>query len=199
MTMRNPWPVMIMLVGAPYSGKSVFRNWLLNENIMRNPVVISTDDELHRLSLVWGSYEQAFENDYDTAKGNAELAFLGALDCHHDIIIDRTNMTLKARDPCMERAKEAGYCQLAVVFRADDAETVRRHAERTSHVVPLHVVEGMNDKYQRPVIQEGFFAVYDDVSFERKVERMKLFFHNWNKYTRNQRPLALLKTSQVTL
>lgn len=185
MTMRSPWPVMFVLVGLPYTGKTFLRKKLLETKLFRDPLVVSTDDELTKMAAKNGmSYEDVFHHFYSVAKEQAKIEFAWGIQKCQDILIDRTNMSRVARREWMQSAKEHGYVRVALVLQASQEVIEERQGGRTNQVVPMGAINRMRDDYEPPTLAEGFFAVLESSDMETLLKKSSLFLENWNTHTR---------------
>jgi tRNA uridine 5-carbamoylmethylation protein Kti12 len=152
-------PTITFLIGVPGSGKST---WLM-ENLADLPVtVISTDDILEH----W-----AFKNDmtYSEAWSKSPLAeiegqmyreLLAAVTTNQHVIVDRTNMSEKARAKILARVP-GEYLRFAVIFTLDRFSLDRRlelRMQRTGKFIPPDVIDGMLARYEAPTT-----TIFDEI------------------------------------
>ena len=158
MNMKNIY----ILVGPPGSGKST---WVEKEfqgecSIVSTDNIIQAvaDDEGKTYNDVFSTYikvaEQMMWSDFDVYVSGG----------YDPIVIDRTNMSIKARAKFFERLKNFhkghGYQLHAVVFpKPEDEEHERRLNSRPGKTIPWEVINGMLASFQMPTTQEGFASV----------------------------------------
>lgn len=146
---------LIVLIGLPCSGKSTWR-----EKNDDGYVVCSSDDEIEKLCAADGlTYNQGFEKHVKTANHAFDLAVRNAFKNGDNIIIDRTNMSVKSRKRYIGMADRAGYYKVAVVFEESPdviAQRMKDRFEKTGKSVPANVMKSMADNYDAPTQVEGF-------------------------------------------
>lgn len=151
-----------MLVGLPGAGKSTWResqsDFLSGTGF--DVVVISSDDFVEA---------QAFENEctYDEAFKRIDHSRL--MRALHDrcrtagqrsgiVIIDRTNLTAKARQEFLSDLPPH-YKRVAVIFRPSDATRAARMAGRIGKTIPVDIQARMAATFTLPTLAEGFDAI----------------------------------------
>ena len=147
-------PRLMMLVGPPGSGKSTWRDHMRPSDA----IVVSTDDVVERWGAERGlNYTQAFRSiDFKVAEREAMTAFATGLAERRDIVVDRTNMTLKSRARFLAQVPR-DYRKIAVVFDVPADELRARLAQRaaaTGKTIPAAVVTDMLAKYEPPTADE---------------------------------------------
>ena len=150
-------PEIVMLIGAPGSGKSTYVKQLLADHPEKNYVLLSTDD----LLAAWGeaeglSYPEAFEKYMKKADQQFKIQFRQAKNTNSNIIIDRTNLTTKGRAKLLKQLPKE-YYKSAVVFEVVRDELNRRLAKReieTGKKIPDRVVTNMIASYRPPTNAE---------------------------------------------
>ncbi len=150
-------PKCYVLIGPPASGKSTWR-------AANTPyaTAISSDDyveaEASRLGV---TYAEAFPLVCQKAvKAGLRETFNEAVRNRHDIVIDRTNMTRKARNSFLASLPR-DYVKVAVVFEiAPDIVKSRldERARLTGKFIPDDVITSMRESYQ-PVVEGEFHQV----------------------------------------
>lgn len=156
-------PQMIMLIGAPGSGKSTYITQFLADNPDKNYVLLSTDDIL----TAWGDaegldYTQAFGKYMKPANKQFNIQFRQAKNTNSNMIIDRTNMTIKGRAKFLSQLPSE-YYKIAVVFDVDREELNKRLLRReieTGKKIPDHVVDSMINSYSPPTNAE-----FDEIQY----------------------------------
>lgn len=156
----NDKQIMWILVGAPGSGKSTFRNTLLQGN--PNVVCVCPDD--NRRTLGGDSNNQAVS---PAAFAMAKRQVQTALESGKSVIFDATNMYRKARKDFINIARGRGVEVNAVVFECTKQTLLQRNAKRGTEggrCVPEDVIDRMLGRYQRPDTTE-----FDNIQFVSKV------------------------------
>lgn len=147
----------IILVGVPAAGKSTYI-----AEMYPDAQVISTDNVLDNLASFEGlTYNEAFIKYMDLAEKIMweELVEAAEKDVS-PLIIDRTNMSIKARARFIERLKPYGYEFEAVAFAIpEEREWNRRLSSRPGKTIPRYVLDSMIKSFQMPSELEGFKTV----------------------------------------
>jgi tRNA uridine 5-carbamoylmethylation protein Kti12 len=152
-------PSIHILVGPPASGKSTWRaRHLLSTG--SKPFIFSSDDAIHALAASQGqTYDEAFRDvDFKSIERNLKAEFQDAIRDRRDIIIDRTNLSMKSRRKFLASIPK-DYEKVAVVFNVGRELLDRRLADRkaaTGMSVPKDVVDDMIKRYEEPTRGEGF-------------------------------------------
>lgn len=144
-----------VLIGAPGVGKSTWRE----HNVGEDDVVLSTDDMIDAFASIHGiTYAEAWHKiNQKQIKRDMKAIMLEAIENNQNIIVDRTNMTVKNRKEFL-RVPET-YRKVAVVWSLTDAEHTRRLKARVAaggKSVPDFVIRMMLNSYQAPSREEGF-------------------------------------------
>jgi len=156
-------PKVTLLVGVPASGKSTYVDNTIYNNPDANSWVVSTDIIIQEICDIHGiTYNEGFA---DLIKFAEKIFFSDiekAIDRKIDVVIDRTNLTVKGRRKFINMFKPAGYEIEAIVFPIPEQnEWERRLTSRPGKTIPDHVIQGMVSSYTRPTIEEGFDCVRD--------------------------------------
>lgn len=150
-------PEFIMLVGLPGSGKSTYIDKLLSQNSDKHFVVLSTDNILSAMADAEGlTYAEAFNQYAGQADKKFKIQFRQAKNDKSNIIIDRTNLTVKGRNKFLSQLPKEYYTK-AIIFGVDRAELDRRLQKReieTGKHIPKHVVDNMEQSYVEPTASE---------------------------------------------
>lgn len=149
----------IILVGPPGVGKSTW----LQLNYGDVPcAIISSDNILEVLAQLEGlTYNESFKKYAKVATPMMwEEMDKRVEEGWETIIVDRTNMSRKARKPFFERLKGKGYEFEAVVFPIPDKEEWQRRLDsRPGKTIPQNVLTSMVASYEMPTVFEGFKTV----------------------------------------
>ena len=149
---------MIILIGLPGSGKSTWTTKFLEKN--SDYVVISSDNIIDELCSKEGiSYTEGYSKFIGIASKKFKTDLFDAIDNQKNIIIDRTNMSKKARKVYFRHVDGKNYDVEAVSFSINDNELKKRlkiRAEKTGKFIPEHVIDDMASNYDRPSKEEGF-------------------------------------------
>lgn len=152
----------IMLVGVPASGKST---WTEKE-FQGECHIVSTDKIIDEIAFETGrTYDEVFNKYMKVADRMMWEEFDKCVDGNcYPIVVDRTNMSVKARAKFFDRLKNFhknhGYKIHAVVFpKPEDVEYQRRLNSRPGKTIPPHVITSMLANFQMPTTQEGFSSV----------------------------------------
>ena len=148
----------IVLIGVPAAGKST---WL--ELYADKPcAVVSTDNILEGFASEEGiTYDESFAK---YAKVVTPMMWK-ELDTRIEeewetIIVDRSNMSVKARKLFFERVKGKGYEFHAVVFPIPEKEEWdRRLSSRPGKTIPQYVLDSMVQSFEMPIESEGFETI----------------------------------------
>lgn len=142
-----------ILVGLPAAGKST---WLRKQS--PKPVIMSSDDWVEFYAEKEGiSYDQAWQKYYKRAQRAAEKTFFDAMaESAPHIVIDRVNLTVRARNKIITPALSFGYEVNAIVFPTPDPEEhQRRLSNRPGKNIPEKIIEQMAGHFVLPTINEG--------------------------------------------
>lgn len=150
-------PILFMLIGLPGSGKSTWRSTYL-ASAARPAVTVSSDDMIEQFGAKQGlTYSQAWDMvDFKAIDRQVHELFVNALGQGEDIILDRTNMSVKSRNRFLSKVP-SHYEKVAIVFDVDDAilhERLTKRAEQTGKVIPPAVVATMKASYAAPTEAE---------------------------------------------
>lgn len=150
---------LIMLVGVPGSGKSTWRNSKYNK-FKDCTAIFSTDDIIEEIALNYGmTYSEIFKDCITLAE---KVAF-HKLDIwfkneHTRIVIDRTNMSKKARKKILDKVPD-DYEKTCIVFAyPEDIEA--RLASRPGKIIPMSIISDMLNRFEKPSLEEGFDFLY---------------------------------------
>lgn len=157
-------PELLMMVGAPATGKTTIIKQILQNNPEKNYVVLSTDDIFTELGNKKGlTYNQAFASiPFKEVNHKFFNNLKQAINDRRNIIIDQTNMGKRAR------AKKLGlfpeeYKKSAYVFQVKREELNRRLADRfekEGKSIPSYRIDQMLNSFQMPGKDE-FDKIYN--------------------------------------
>lgn len=156
-------PTAVILVGLPATGKSTYRE----ETVGDCWAVLSTDDNVMTLaeSQGYASYDEAWPHVVKQADQLFFLQLKLAVDGGKDVMIDRTNMSVKTRARLIEiiRGSKQKYHLVAIVFgrQLDVHEWLRRMGSRPGKTIPIKTLIQMAENFQTPTVEEGFDKVIE--------------------------------------
>ena len=145
------------MIGIPGSGKST---WIKN-NVFNDSVILSTDDLIEIAAQEAGlTYNEVFEDNIE----NATKKFFDSIKFHvskdNNIIIDRTNLTIKSRKRILDLIPDT-YKKIAIVINCSDPFIhAPRLMSRKGKTIPEYVFQSMIKSFQPPTVEEGF----DDIN-----------------------------------
>lgn len=145
-----------MLIGAPGSGKSTYRNYITEDTPMET---LCMDD----LRMEWydkNDYAAAFAKASKDSSFNAKVdkVYIEMLRKNESIVLDNTNTSAKARRRWLAPAKARDYLVVAILFPASFAQVTSRQSTREDKTIPQDVVENMYNRMSLPMYGE-----FDDV------------------------------------
>lgn len=151
-------PYILILVGAPLSGKSYFiRDYI--KTVDSNVTVVSRDDLVME---VYGSddYNTAFkEVDQKDVDRLLDLRLKEVNTNKENVIVDMTNMVVSRRVKTLRYFSDDYYKEVIVFPVLDSDEYKRRNNERNVNEnkwIPPFVISSMLNSYQEPTLDEGF-------------------------------------------
>lgn len=140
-------PIVYVLVGCPACGKSTFAKSFNNDTI-----VISSDairEELYGDEAIQGNGNEVFGLYYDRA--------IAAIEDGHNVILDATNVTRKARKNIFSTLGKSNIdCKFVAICFEKELDVLLKQNAGRERKVPKEVIERMYNNYMRPVEQEGF-------------------------------------------
>ncbi len=153
-------PVLYMLIGPPYAGKSTWTKEQIRKAGHYDYAIVDTDTWLEgRAKALGRTYGEVIHSEMPDAKRLMDHQLRNAIKANADIYWDQTNMTKNSRKGKLKKIP-AHYDKVAVVFKAPDAvELARRVALRKDKVIPQHVLDNMAASYQEPTYDEGFTRI----------------------------------------
>lgn len=148
---------LIMLIGAPGTGKST---WANEQEGYR---IFSTDSVYE----AWGRDEGLSYNEavklYPYRKVEAQMIDdIGeSMHQHYNVIWDQTNMTVASRKKKLKKIP-MDYEVTAVVFKVPEKEIARRlkdREEKTGKHISMGLSKSFLNKYEPPTEEEGFHII----------------------------------------
>ena len=149
-------PILLVLVGLPYSGKSTYREKALRSLVLAGPtIVLSSDDFIDKVAAADGKrYDEVWAEYKDVAEAYVKENFRTAVEAGLNIIWDQTNLGVKKRRSILSQTP--GYQKMAVYFDLDEETEAQRRAERPERFIPEGVTANMRANYVVPTLEEGF-------------------------------------------
>jgi len=149
-------PILLVLVGLPYSGKSTYRAKVLPCLVADRPtIVLSGDDFIDKVAAAEGKrYDEVWEEYKGVAEAYVRENFRTAVEAGLNIIWDQTNLGLKKRRSILAQAP--GYTKMAVYFELDEETEKARRLARPERFIPEAVTAQMRANYVLPTLAEGF-------------------------------------------
>lgn len=164
-------PIVYMLVGLPYSGKSTFTNSILENENREDWVIVSSDKWIEHKAVLEGiSYGDAFKLYVDEAQTKMKEEASQAAAQRKNVIWDQTNLTPKVRKWKLGFFG-VEYYKIGVVFpHISDDELLRRRGLRPDKNIPDFVLRQMLSTFVYPEKSEGFDEIREfGVTGTRKV------------------------------
>lgn len=153
------------MIGLPATGKSTFTDKHFGGS---DWVVVSTDNNVMEYANAHGmTYNEAWEQAISKADARAFEQLHQALNENKNIIVDRTNLTVKSRSRLLnlidKSGKRSDYQVAAYVFglTLNPYEWTRRLMDRPTKTVPANTLINMASGFQMPSFEEGFDAVVE--------------------------------------
>ena len=153
-------PKCTLLVGLPGVGKSTWLDGQLFET-GRLDCILSTDDIIQDIADEYlTTYNAIFSNAIKLAEQIMWYRAEAYVDMNCDVIVDRTNLSVKSRKRFIDFFKSAGYEIEAIAFKTPvDDEHERRLVSRAGKSIPAHVIASMRESYVFPSPAEGIDCI----------------------------------------
>lgn len=150
-------PLFIMLVGAPGSGKTTYRKLGIKTDGLN---IVSSDDYIEIMAGQRGmTYNQSFQCFIDEATKISNEHFRETISEKRNVIIDKTNMTVKSRRKFLSQLPKE-YTKIAVVMETDRGTILERNNDRDEgRKIKEEIVLDMLSRFEYPTINEGFDLV----------------------------------------
>lgn len=150
--------MLYVLCGPSYCGKSTYAEKLKNLIASHDvSVTIVNPDSIREEVFGDASKQDKGHVIFQIAYGRVEEA----LERGDIVIFDATNLTLRARKPLIEIAREYKTMIIAITFKElSMAEFVERYTARERRV-PIEVVGKQRQKFVLPTREEGFARVWE--------------------------------------
>ena len=150
-------PSLTLLVGLPGCGKSTFVAKHVDK--FTEAVVLSTDAYIEKVAAACGeTYDSVWKSTIQEAESAMWSEFRQAMADRRDVVVDRTNLTVKGRRRFLAQMPR-GYVPTAVVFTIADSVLKERLLNRPGKTISMEVIERMKDTYVEPQLSEGFDLV----------------------------------------
>lgn len=152
-------PTVTMLIGLPGCGKSTWRAAQFS-----NAITVSSDDHIELMArLMRKTYNEVFRDFIDDAERICNIQFEYAIACGLDMVIDRTNLSKKARRKWLARIPK-NYRVEAIVFadpqeESDVLEWEARLNSRIGKTIPSNVLATMRQSFEFPSPLEQFDTI----------------------------------------
>ena len=148
-------PEIIIMVWLPGVGKSTY-----TEKHYPDYVVISSDKYIEEYAKSIGqTYTDVFKEYTKTAEQMFKAELRDSLAKGLNIVVDRTNMTIKARSKIMAGIPKE-YKKTAITFEVNNKDEHKRRLDsRPNKVIPHFVLDMFNNMYVKPTKDEGFDEV----------------------------------------
>jgi len=146
----------IIVIGAPGSGKSTFANQLLKENPSYK--LLSSD----AMRAEFGSSESD-QSVTPIVFSTLKRRVRQYLSTNNTVIVDATNMNPKDRKDYIDVAKEFNSKVIGYVFNCNKQTLLERNQKRGTgggRNVPEFVIDKMLTKYVPPTEREGFDEIH---------------------------------------
>jgi len=159
----------IVLVGAPASGKTTAREMAADIWTGANSFHYSTDDAVDAIAAAQGvNYDDVWKDNIKAVTNKANMAVTDAIAANQNVIWDQTNMTAKKRGKILNLFPDAYrkecICILPPYTDKQNLELDRRLAMRSGKNIPDFVMENMLNSFVLPDMNEGFDRVlYFDI------------------------------------
>ena len=148
-------PEIIMLVGAPCSGKSTWRR----QNISQDYVVLDTDSYIEARAQEQGlRYGDIFDQEFKNAERDMQQRLRMAVAAGRNIVWDQTNLTRASRLRKLAQIPKF-YARAAHAFVADAEVLIQRNLVRfneTGRMIPASVIRRMVQSFEMPTVDEGY-------------------------------------------
>jgi len=147
-----------ILIGPPNCGKTT---WRIN-NLNINDAILSNDDIILELSTNSNNYNLSFkEVNFKNVNKLFNEKFLEAIKNNKNIIIDKTNMTIKSRKKLLSKIPKH-YKKIAVLFEWDRTVLLERNINRNkteNKYIPINVIDNFIENFQSISDDE----IYDEI------------------------------------
>lgn len=150
---------MILLVGVPAAGKSTYIETVLADTPL---AIASSDNIIEAIAAEEGlTYDDVFTKYVNVAEKMMYQDIEKYIkDGWETIVVDRTNVSVKARKKILDFMKGRGFRFEAVVFQTPQMdEWNRRLGSRPGKTIPRHVLDSMACNLVIPTEEEGFSKI----------------------------------------
>lgn len=144
------------LIGLPACGKTTWR-----DNSPHDAIVASSDDFIEAIAKASGkTYNDVFQDAIGPATKHFDHMVYSAVESNRNLIVDRTNLTVKTRARVMQKIPVV-WKKTAIVFKFRDFEEWKgRLMSRKGKLIPAQALMDMIDRYEKPTRDEGFDEVF---------------------------------------
>lgn len=149
-------PTCIIMTGLPCSGKSTVVKDLLEQ--FPEKIVLSTDDYIEFIAARRNmTYNEVFRDNIRVAQQFFDRELTWAVENKKDIIVDRTNLTIRSRKEIMQFLTP-DYKVFSILVKSDWDTIIKRNV-RPGKIIPVTVLKDMSLRLEQPRIAEGFTEV----------------------------------------
>jgi predicted kinase len=159
-------PYIWLAIGLPASGKSTWIDENCGVSTTQDIVILGTDRLIDAYAESRGkTYSEVFKEYIDTATDLFFWKLENAVVEGRNVIIDRTNLTKKARHKILARVPD-DYTKIALVFSCDDKTLAWRLQNRPGKHIPDFVIDNMRKTFEYPSLDEGFTQI-QTITYQR--------------------------------
>ena len=149
-----------ILIGPPASGKTTFRNHIL-ERHNNFHLVLSTDDILMEMCTDGMTYANSFELNYKKAEKQLYERLNDGWS--HPVIWDQTNTTKNKIDKIKQLLEKSPFETLYFLMNNSESECIERNSKRPDgRKIPNHVIRSMSANLYIP---DNYIAVRPSYEF----------------------------------
>lgn len=142
--------VLIVLCGLPASGKSTYAEWLEESGVFKRVCPDLIRKAFYGDENIQGDGKRVFETAYHDIK---EYACLG-----ENVVFDATNINRERRKELVKQMRPYFDIIICKWFSTPLVECMFRNEQRERRV-PFEVLERMNERFEEPMLYEGFDLV----------------------------------------
>ena len=144
-----------MMIGLPGSGKSTYRNELMQQNEIEH--CVSTDDLIEKYAEDRNTtYNEVFKEAIGTASDKVDWLIEHYVRDNESFVWDQTNVNAKSRKGKLMKIPKY-YKKVAIVVECENKdEHQKRLDSREGKTIPKHIMENMEKSFEYPTLEEGF-------------------------------------------